>query len=151
MQVSDAMTRDVRIASPNQSIHDVARLMAQYDVGSLPVGDEDRLIGMITDRDIAIRAVAEGKSPETQVREVMSDEVLYCYEDEEISDVAQNMGENQIHRLPVVDHDKRLVGIIALADIANFDGSTSAGEAVCGISEPLSSENIGSKSSSFLS
>jgi CBS domain-containing protein len=150
MQVCDAMTRDVRIANPNQSIHDVARMMAQYDVGSLPVGEEDRLIGMITDRDITVRAVAEGKSPETTVREVMSDEVKYCYEDEDIADVAQNMGENQVHRLPVVDHDKRLVGIIALADIANYDGSTSAGEAVCGISEPTT-ESRSSGSTSYLS
>src|SRR5207248_7441738 len=84
MRVSEAMTREVRVASPGQSIRDVAKIMAEIDAGSMPVGDNDRLVGMITDRDIAIRAVALGKGPETPVREVMSsDQVLYCYEDEE--------------------------------------------------------------------
>ena len=135
MQVREAMTRDVRIANPDQTIHDAARIMAECDVGALPVGEQDRLVGMITDRDIAIRAVAQGKSPDsTTVREVMSPEVKYCFEDEEISEVAQNMGIIQVHRLPVVNHEKRLVGIVALADIANCEGADPAGEAVCGIS-----------------
>ena len=135
MQVREAMTRDVRIANPEQSIHDVARIMAECDVGSLPVGDHDRLVGMITDRDIAIRAVAQGKSPDsTKVRDIMSQDVKYCFEDEDIVHVAQNMGDIQVHRLPVLNHDKRLVGIVALADIANRGGATTAGQAVCGIS-----------------
>src|ERR687884_1390232 len=92
MRVSEAMTRDVRIASPNQSIREAARIMAEIDAGVLPVGENDRLVGMITDRDIAIRAVAEGKGPDTPVRDVMSTEqVLYCYEDEELDHVAKNM------------------------------------------------------------
>lgn len=137
MRVSEAMTRDVKIANPNQSLHDVARIMADDDVGSLPVGENDRLVGMITDRDIAVRAVAEGKSPDrTTVREVMSREVKYCFDDQDIAEVARNMGDIQVHRLPVVDHDKRLVGIIALADIANAAGPEPAGDAVLGISEP---------------
>lgn len=137
MRVSEAMTRDVKVANPNQSLHDVAKIMADDDVGSLPVGENDRLIGMITDRDIAIRAVAQGKSPDTtKVREVMSEDVKYCFDDEDIADVAQNMGEIQVHRLPVVNHDKRLVGIIALADIANTAGAELAGDAVQGICEP---------------
>lgn len=137
MRVSEAMTRDVRIANPNQSIHDVARIMADCDVGSLPVGENGRLVGMITDRDITVRAVAAGRAPDaTPVREVMSEAVKYCFEDDEISRVARNMGDIQVHRLPVVDHDKRLVGIVALADIANCEGASAAGEAVCGISSP---------------
>ncbi len=137
MRVSEAMTRDVKVANPNQSLHDVAKIMADDDVGSLPVGENDRLIGMITDRDIAIRAVAQGKSPDTtKVREVMSEDVKYCFDDEDLADVAQNMGEIQVHRLPVVNHDKRLVGIIALADIANMAGAEVAGDAVQGICEP---------------
>ncbi|HXE41284.1 MAG TPA: CBS domain-containing protein [Azonexus sp.] len=137
MRVSEAMTRDVQIANPNQSIRDVAAIMAACDVGSLPVGENDRLVGMITDRDIAIRAVANGKSPDTTtVREVMSQDVKYCFDDAELSDVAHNMGDIQLHRLPVVDHDKHLVGILALADIANCEGSESAGDAVCGLSAP---------------
>lgn len=136
MRVSEAMTRDVKVANPNQSLHDVAKIMADDDVGSLPVGENDRLVGMITDRDIAIRAVAQGKSPDTtKVRDVMSEDVKYCFDDQDIAEVARNMGDIQVHRLPVVNHDKRLVGIIALADIANTAGAEVAGDAVQGICE----------------
>src|SRR5436190_13972657 len=108
MRVSEAMTREVRVASPGQSIRDVAKVMAEIDAGSMPVGDNDRLVGMITDRDIAIRAVALGKGPETPVSEVMSsDQVLYCYEDEELDHVAKNMSQQQVRRLPVVNREKR--------------------------------------------
>lgn len=137
MRVSEAMSRDVQVASPNQSIRDVATIMAQCDVGCLPVGENNRLVGMITDRDIAVRAVAKGKSPDaTTVREVMSQEVKYCFDDAEVSDVVHNMADIQVHRLPVVDHDKHLVGILALADIANCEGAELAGDAVCGLSAP---------------
>ena len=91
---------------------------------------------MITDRDIAIRAVAQGKSPETKVRDVMSHEVKYCFEDEELDHVARNMGDIQVHRLPVLNRDKRLVGIVSLADVATKEGPAPAGEAVSGISKP---------------
>src|ERR671923_2399099 len=114
MRVSDAMTREVRVASPGQSIREVAKIMAEIDAGSMPVGENDRLVGMITDRDIAIRAVAQGKGPDTPVRDVMSKEVKYCYEDEDLEHVADNMGELQVRRLPVVNRDKRLVGIVSL-------------------------------------
>jgi len=133
MQVSKAMTRDIRIANPEHSICDVARIMAECDVGSLPVGEKDRLIGMITDRDITVRAVAQGLSPETKVRQVMSPEVKYCFEDEELSHVVHNLGDLQIHRLPVLDRSKRLVGIVSLADIAATEGPEAAGDAVCDI------------------
>lgn len=133
MKVSQAMSSNVRIADPNQSICDVARIMADYDVGALPVGENDRLVGMITDRDIAVRAVAQGLSPETKVRDVTSEEVMYCFEDEEISHVAQNIGDIQVHRLPVLDRNKRLVGIVSMADIAATEGPSTAGEAICGI------------------
>ena len=135
MRVSEAMTRDVRVANPEQSIREVARIMAEIDVGALPVGDKDRLIGMVTDRDIAVRAVAQGKSPDTKVRDVMSQNVKYCFEDEDIDHVARNMGDIQMRRLPVVNREKRLVGIVALADVAMKHGPDSAGKAVCGISE----------------
>lgn len=137
MRVSEAMTRDVRIAFPDQSIHEAARIMADCNIGALPVGENDQLVGMVTDRDIAVRAVAEGKSPDsTRVREVMSEDVKFCYEDEDVSHVAHNMGDIQVHRLPVLSRDKRLVGIVALADIANCEGQQTAGDAVCGISTP---------------
>jgi CBS domain-containing protein len=118
MQVRDAMSDDVQIASPNQSIRDAASLMAKIDAGVLPVGDNDRLVGMITDRDIAIRAVALGKGPDTPVREIMSEHVEYCFDDEDLERVAQGMAEVRVRRLPVVNRDKRLVGILSLGDVA---------------------------------
>lgn len=135
MQVCEAMTCDVHVANPDQKICDVARMMADFDFGAMPVSENDRLVGMITDRDIAIRAVAQGRSPDTPVREVMSQDVKYCFDDQEISEVAQNISEIQVHRLPVVDRNKRLVGILALADIASCEAPDVAGEAVRGISE----------------
>jgi CBS domain-containing protein len=136
MRVSEAMTRDVRLATPGQSIRDVAKIMAQIDAGALPVGENDRLIGMITDRDIAVRAVAEGKGPDTPVREIMSSEgVLYCYDDEDLDHVAKNMADVQVRRLPVVNREKRLVGIVSLGDVAQNE-RRAAGKAVSGVSQP---------------
>jgi CBS domain-containing protein len=141
MRVSDAMTREVRVASPGQSIREVAKIMAEIDAGAMPVGDNDRLVGMITDRDIAIRAVAEGKGPDTPVREVMSTEtVLYCYEDEELDHVAKNMSEQQVRRLPVVNRDKRLVGIVSLGNLAQTEGRA-ANKAVKGVTKPSGQHN----------
>jgi CBS domain-containing protein len=136
MQVSEVMSSDVKIANPDQTIRDAARMMAELDCGCLPVGENDRLVGMITDRDIAVRAVAAGKPPDTKVREVMSPEVKYCFDNDDVDDVADNMAEIKLRRLPVLNHDKRLVGIVALADIALTEGPESAGDALCGISEP---------------
>ena len=136
MLVSQAMTRDVLVAEPSQTIQDAAKMMADIDAGILPVREGDRLIGMISDRDIAVRAVAIGKSPQTQVREIMSDELLYCYDDEDIEDVARNMGDVRVRRLPVVNRDKRLVGIVSLGDVACVGDQIAAAEAVSGISQP---------------
>ena len=136
MQVSEAMTSDVKIANPNQTIRDAARLMAQIDVGVLPVGENDRLVGMITDRDIAVRAIAADKGPQTPIRDIMSKEVMYCFEDDELDDIVQNMADIKVRRLPVLDRNKRLVGILSLGDIALTDGAGSASSALCGISEP---------------
>jgi CBS domain-containing protein len=136
MQVSQAMSPDVRIASPNQSIRDAARLMAHIDAGALPVGENDQLVGMITDRDIAVRAIGAGKGPDTPIREVMSKDVKYCFEDDDLDEVAQNMADIKVRRLPVLNRNKRLVGILSLGDIALADGAGSAGSALCGISEP---------------
>ena len=136
MRVSDAMTRDVRIANPGQSIREAARLMAEIDAGAMPVSDGDRLVGMITDRDIAIRAVAAGKGPDTPVRDIMSQDVKYCFDDEELDHVAKNMADIQVRRLPVVNRDKRLVGIVALGDVAMAEDKKTAGKAVKGVSRP---------------
>jgi CBS domain-containing protein len=136
MRVSEAMTREVRVATPGQSIRDVAKMMDEINAGSMPVGENDRLIGMITDRDIAIRAVAQGKGPDTPVREVMSSEkVLYCYDDEELDHVAKNMSEHQVRRLPVVNREKRLVGIVSFGDVAQKE-TRSAGKAAKGVTKP---------------
>ena len=136
MKVKDAMTTNVVLARPGQAIREAARLMAQCDTGVLPVGENDRLVGMITDRDIVVRAVAEGHGPDTPVREVMSNEVLYCFEDETIEHVAQTMGEQQVRRLPVLDREKRLVGIVSLGDLATSAKSRTSGEAIAQISRP---------------
>ena len=121
MRVAEGMTRDVRLIEPNQTIRDAARLMAEMDAGIMPVREGDRLVGMITDRDIAVRAVAQGRGPDTPVREVMTDEVKYCYEDDDTNDVARNMADIQVRRLPVLTREKRLVGIISLGDLAVTD------------------------------
>jgi len=136
MRVSEAMTRDVRVANADETIRQAARLMASLDAGALPVGENDRLVGMITDRDIAIRGVAEGKSPDTKVRDVMTAEVKYCFDDQDIGDVTRNMGDLQVRRLPVVNRDKRLVGILSLGDAAVTTDDGAAGEALSSISQP---------------
>ncbi|MFV3074884.1 CBS domain-containing protein [Niveispirillum fermenti] len=135
MKVSEAMTRDVRIANPTETIEEAAKMMADLDVGSLPVGDNDQLVGMITDRDIAVRAVASGRGPRTKVRDVMSQNVKYCFDDDEVDEVSRNMGYIQVRRLPVINHDKRLVGILSLGDVA-VNAANSAAQALGGISRP---------------
>jgi CBS domain-containing protein len=130
------MTREVRVANPGQTIRDVAKIMAEIDAGAIPVGENDRLVGMITDRDIAIRAVARGKGPDTPVREVMSGELKYCFEDEDLERVAKNMGDIQVRRLPVVSRDKRLVGIVSLGDVAQNEDAETTGETTAGVSQP---------------
>ena len=136
MRVSEAMTREVRVANPTQSIREVAKIMAEIDAGGVPVGENDRLVGMITDRDIALRAVAQGKGPDTPVRDVMSKDVKFCYDDEDLEHVADNMGELQVRRLPVVNRDKRLVGIVALGDIARSEDHETTGETTAEVSKP---------------
>jgi CBS domain-containing protein len=136
MRVSDAMTADVRIAKPQQTIAEAARMMAEIDAGALPVGDGDRLVGMLTDRDIAIRAVALGKGPQTQVQDVMSKEVLYCFADQDLDEVVKNMADTKVRRMPVLNREKRMVGILSLGDVALVDDPDITGEALCEISEP---------------
>jgi len=134
MQVQDLMTRDVAMINSDQTIQKAARLMAELDVGILPVGEGDRLVGMITDRDIAVRGLAKGKGPNTKVRDVMTPKVKYCFGDQDIDEIAMNMADIQVRRLPVLSRDKRLVGILSLCDIAVSDDSDQAVEALSGIS-----------------
>jgi CBS domain-containing protein len=135
MTVSEVMSRTVRIGHPRQSITEVARIMADIDAGFVPVGEDDRLVGMITDRDIAVRAVAAGMGPNTPVRDVMTRDVKYCFEDDDVSDAAESMAKLQVRRLPVLNRDKRLVGIVSLGDIALSTGPEPAGAAVEAISQ----------------
>jgi CBS domain-containing protein len=138
MKISEVMTREVRIAGPDQTLAEAARLMAELDAGVLPVANSERLIGMITDRDIAIRGVAEGLGPDAKVSEVMTQDVKYCYDDDSCDDVAKNMGEIQVRRLPVVNRQKRLVGIVSLGDLAVTMGpdGEAIGDSLAGISRP---------------
>jgi CBS domain-containing protein len=140
MQVSEIMSRSVRIASPTDTLQQAARLMAELDAGVLPVGENDRLIGMITDRDIAIRGDGAGCDPtRTQIGQILSQEpVKYCFEDEDVEHVASNMAELQVRRLPVMNRDKRLVGIVSLGDLSRqvTDGSQAPAEALRGVSQP---------------
>ena len=137
MKVSEAMTPEVRLVRPDQTIRAAARLMSDMDIGALPVQENDRLVGMITDRDIAVRGVAEGLGPDAQVSEVMTLDVKYCFDDQSIDEVTRNMGNIQVRRLPVVNRDKRLVGILSLGDVACEDSlSDEAAVALSGVSQP---------------
>ncbi|TIS74770.1 MAG: CBS domain-containing protein, partial [Mesorhizobium sp.] len=136
MKVGSCMTKDVAVANPEQSIREVALMMGKLDAGVVPVGENDRLVGMITDRDMVIRGIALGKGPDTKVRDVMSQEVRYCFDDEDVDHVLGNMGDLQVRRLPVLNRDKRLVGIISLGDLARKGETREAGEALSGISAP---------------
>jgi CBS domain-containing protein len=136
MKISEIMTRDVCVARPDHSVEDIARMMLAIDAGWLPVGDDDQLVGTVTDRDIAVRAVGQGKGPKTPVSEVMSPDVKFCFEDEDSAHVAQNMGELQVRRLPVLNRDKRLVGIVSLADIAQAERGQRVGNALRQIAQP---------------
>ncbi len=135
-RISEVMTRNVRLASPNQTIREIASQMADNDVGSLPVGDNDRLVGMITDRDIVLRAVAKGRDPQTTVRDVMTERVQYCFDDDDVQHVAENMAKLGVRRLPVLNHDKRLVGIVALSDVANCGESKATQAMLKGVAQP---------------
>ena len=135
MQVHDIMSRKVELTNPNATIRDVARKMRADSIGAMPVGDNDRLVGMVTDRDIVMRAVAEERLPaNTSVREVMSEKVCYCFEDDDIDEAAKIMAEHQVKRLPVLNKQKRLVGIVALSDLGRADGDC-AQTALEGISQ----------------
>ena len=138
MKIMEIMTRDPELIDPDTSIRDAAKRMKDEDIGALPVGENDRLIGMVTDRDIAMRGVAEGRAPETTpVRDVMSEKILYRFEDDDIEDAAQCMAEHQVRRLPILNRDKRLTGIVSLADIAQT-GDECERIAIEGVSEPSS-------------
>ena len=118
MKVSEIMTCDIHMASPGQKLHEVAAEMERHDIGVLPVADNGRIVGMITDRDIAVRGMSPRFGPEARVSDVMSADVKHCFEDDDIADLAQKMADERIRRLPVVNDKRQLVGIVSLADLA---------------------------------
>lgn len=135
--LKDVMTPNVRVISPDSTIQEAAARMRDEGFGMLPVGENDRMIGAVTDRDIAVRAVADGKGCDTLVRDVMSNDVIWCFEDDTVKTGAEKMSECQVRRLPVVNRDKRLVGIVSLGDFAvEADDIQPTAEALVGISQP---------------
>lgn len=138
MTIRDIMTRDVQVVGPNETIRRAAQLMDQLNVGVLPVCDGTKLVGMITDRDITVRATSAGLVPDQcRISDVMTTEPRFCYEDDPVSDVARLMGDQQIRRVPVVDGNKRLVGIVSLGDLAtDAKDDRAAGTALEQISAP---------------
>src|SRR6266567_6419755 len=137
-KVRDVMSRKVLVASPDDTVEKAATLMAQVNCGALPVGENDRLVGMVTDRDITLRAVAKGNPPDhCTVREVMSPDIKYVFEDEATEAAAESMSKLQVRRLPVLNRQKRLVGIVSLGDLA-LKSNGPAASALKEISKPNS-------------
>ena len=138
MKISSVMSKDVQLVKADDTIRSAAAVMKKIDAGLLPVTDNDKLVGMITDRDIAVRA---GRGPDTKVRDAMSPEVKYCFEDEDAAHVAESMAELQVRRLPVMNRNKRLVGILSLADLAVEGSLPKSAKALRGISQPGGQHN----------
>jgi CBS domain-containing protein len=137
MKIAECMTAEVEIVTPDQPIREAAQFMLRSDAGAMPVGEGDKLVGMVTDRDIAVRGIAAGRGPDTPVRDVMTDEVIFCFEDEEVEAVALKMSERQVRRMPVLSReDETLVGIVSLGDISRSEQSEAAAVALDGITDP---------------
>jgi CBS domain-containing protein len=137
MKVREIMTSNARCVGPETTLTEAARQMSDQDVGALPVCDNDRLAGMITDRDIAVRAVARGADPKsTRVRDAMTDGIVFIYEDQDVEEAARLFEAKKIRRLPVLNREKRMVGIVSLGDLAVNAGMGLGGEALKEVSEP---------------
>ncbi|MCL6740714.1 CBS domain-containing protein [Sphingomonas sp. RB56-2] len=136
MKISEVMTTEVETISADQTAREAASFMLRADAGSIPVCEGDRVVGMITDRDIAVRGVAEGRGPDTPVSELMSDGIICAREDDDIQDVARRMSEEQVRRLPVLDADDRLCGIVSLGDLSREARGEAAQRALEGVSAP---------------
>ena len=137
MKIAECMTAEVEIVGPDQPIREAAQFMLRSDAGAMPVGEGDKLLGMVTDRDITVRGVAAGRGPDTPVRDVMTDEVIYCFDDDEVEAVALKMSDRQVRRMPVLSReDEKLVGIVSLGDISRSEQSEAASVALDGITDP---------------
>ena len=134
--IRDLMTSSIETVRPDQTAREAAGFMLSADTGSIPVCDGDRVVGMITDRDIAVRGVAEGKGPDCQVSELMSRDVVCARDDDDVQSVADMMADAQVRRLPVLDGNDRLVGMVSLGDLARESSGESAHEALEGVSSP---------------
>lgn len=135
MKIKDVMTHNVEKLSPENTIGEAANIMARIDSGAILVNEGDRLVGIITDRDIAIRAVAEGLNHDTPIRQVMTEKICYCFEDEDIQHVAENMADIQVRRLPVLNRDKRLVGVVSLGNIASCRNQKASATVLQGVAK----------------
>ena len=136
MLVKEVMTTGCTYCSSSDTLEQAARLMAQSDIGVVPVADNEKLIGMVTDRDIVVRGIAQGKQPQqTPVTDLMTDEVYYCFDDQTCDEAATSMSEMQVRRLPVVDRDKNLIGLVSLGDLASKGASAKAKKALTGVSK----------------
>ena len=136
MKVSQVMTTDVATVRPDQTAREAASFMLSSDAGSIPVTDGDKLIGMITDRDIAVRGVAQGHGPDTPVRDLMSDGLICARDDDDVEEVAMRMADAQVRRLPVIDREDRLCGIVSLGDLSREATDTAASHALEGVTQP---------------
>src|SRR5688500_12752187 len=136
MRISDVMTREVATVRPDQTAREAATFMLNADAGSMPVTEGDRLVGMITDRDIAVRGVAKGHGPDTPIRDIMTSGIICARMDDDVEDVAVKMSEAQVRRLPVIDEDDRLCGIVSLGDLSRETDGETAHEALEGVSQP---------------
>ena len=135
MKVREVMTKEVETIRPDQRVQEAANFMLSADAGSIPVTDGERLIGMITDRDIAVRGIAKGYGPDTPVRKLMTDDLIVVRVDDDIEEAASKMSEAQVRRLPVIDEDERLCGIVSLGDLSRETDSDCATEALEGVSQ----------------
>jgi CBS domain-containing protein len=136
-RVEDVMTMGVETVAPDDTIQQAAMKMEELDVGPLPVVEDDLVIGILTDRDIAIRAVAQGCDPTvTTVRDTMTPDLVCCFNDEDVEDAVHRMQQHEVRRLPVLDRENHLVGMVALADLARHTGERESAEALKGVSQP---------------
>ena len=135
-QIRDVMTSDLKTVAPDATVQEAASFMLSADTGSIPVCEDDRVVGMITDRDIAVRGVAEGRGPDCAVRELMSQDVVCARDTDDILAVAQRMSDSQVRRLPVIDADERLVGMVSLGDLSREAQKSAADTALEGVSAP---------------
>ncbi len=128
-KIKDVMSPNFKFMAPDSPVAQVAQQMRDMDCGFMPLAENDKMIGMITDRDITIRAVAEGKNPaEVKARDIMTAKTYYCYDDQDVEEVCNNLGEIQVRRLPVVNRDKRLVGIVSMGDLAQSASRPNVGQ-----------------------